>query len=462
MSRIEQTIIHHLITDEQYARKVLPFITKEYFSDTNENVLIQEIVKFFGKYNSLPSKEVLLICTAKRDDLTEVENKEVQKYIKELDSERVNEDWLLDETEKFCKDRAVYNAILDSINIIDGKDKKRSKDSIPSILSEALAISFDTNIGHDYLENAEERWEYYHVDGGHRIAFGLEMLNKITKGGMKKKTLNCVMAGTGIGKTILMCDEAGYALSQGHNVLYITLEMAAEDISHRIDAKLMNITMDDVEAIDKKMFMDKIGKIKSKTNGKLIVKEYPTGVHAGHFRALIEELKQKKDFIPDLIIIDYLGICGSQRLRGNSSVNTNTYYRSVSEELRDLGKEYDVPIFTGVQPNRDGQDNSDTSITNIAEAIGITSTLDFFIVLMAPEELIEIGQVLVKQLKNRYRDINYYKKFVIGLDKSRMTFYDVDNEGKYLDDSGTKEEPKSLLLDIKNNGSKVKVDSFTF
>lgn len=441
--RIEEMIIHHLTNDDEYCRKVLPFLSKEYFQDTTEKVLIDEIIIFFDKYNSLPSKEILSIKVSNRDDLTEEENKNTQKYIKELDSEKVNLDWLIDESEKFVKDRAVYNAILDSINIIDGKDKKRSKDAIPLLLSDALAICFDTNVGHDYIENAEERWEYYHTADNNRIPFQLNVFNKITKGGLKKKTLNVVMAPTGVGKSIFMCDFSANALSIGFNVLYITMEMAEQDISMRIDANLMDIIMGEVPLMERVAFMNKIDTIKTKTNGKLIVKEYPTNVHAGHFRGLIEELKQKKSFIPDLLVIDYLGICGSQRLRNSPGVNTNTLLKTISEELRDLGKEYDIPVLSGQQVNRSGQNNSDVDMENVAESIGMTNTLDLFFVLMAPEELVEKNQYLVKQLKNRYNDVNYYKKFVIGIDKPRMKFYDVETDNKYISDSGRKDEEQS-------------------
>src|SRR5687768_10816710 len=315
MTRIEKTILHQLITNEEYTRKVIPFLKSEYFSEIPEFILFKEIDDFFEKYNDLPSKEILSIRVSKKEDLTETENKEVQKYLKELDSESVNLEWLVDESEKFCKDKAVYNAILSSIKIIDGKDKNSSKDSIPLILSDALSVSFDSNVGHDYFEQAEERWEYYHEDGGERIPFRVDNFNKITKGGLKKKTLTAVLAATGVGKSIFMCDESAYALSLNKNVLYITMEMAAEDISERIDVNLMDISMDDIRSVDKKMFLGKIQTIKTKTNGKLIVKEFPAGAHVGHFRALISELKQKKNFKADLIVIDYIGICGSQRLK---------------------------------------------------------------------------------------------------------------------------------------------------
>lgn len=456
--RVEQTIIHHLINNDEYCRKVLPFLDKKYFSDISEKTLIEEIVKYYDKYNSLPSKEVLVIGTSNRNDLTESENREIQKYIQTLNSDSVNIDWLIDETEKFVKDKAVYNAILDSITILDGKDKRRNKDSIPSLLSDALAISFDTDVGHDYLENAESRWEYYHNVDDDRIPFQLNIFNKITRGGLKKKTLNVAMLATGLGKSIFMCDLAANTLKNGKNVLYVTMEMPAEDIAERIDANLFDFPINEMRTLDKDVFLSKIDKIKSKTNGKLIVKEYPTGVHAGHFRALIEELKQKKQFKPDLLIIDYIGICGSQRLKEGGSVNSNTFMKRVSEELRDLGKEYNIPVFSGQQVNRSGQNNSDVDMENVAESIGLVNTLDFFFVMMAPEELLERNQYLVKQLKNRYGDVNYYKRFTVGIDKSRMRFYDVEDDGTYISDAGRKDEDEVK----KPTSKKSAIESFNF
>lgn len=461
-SRLETVILHHLITDDQYCKKVLPFLDRKYFSDVSEKVLVEEITAYFDKYNSIPSKEVLSIRTSKRDDLTESENKDTQEYIGNLNSDSVNIEWLIDETEKFVKDKAVYNAILDSITILDGKDKKRSKDSIPLLLSDALSISFDSDVGHNYLENAEERWEYYHSVDDDRIPFQLNIFNKITRGGLKKKTLNVVLAPTGVGKSIFMCDLAAYVLQLGKNVLYITMEMPEEDISERIDANLFDVPINELRNLDKDIFLGKINKIKAKTNGKLIVKEYPTGVHAGHFRALIEELKQKKGFIPDLLIIDYIGICGSQRIKEGGSVNSNTYLKRISEEMRDLGKEYNIPVFSGQQVNRSGQNNSDVDMENVAESIGLTNTLDLFFVLMAPEELVERNQYLVKQLKNRYNDLNYYKRFTIGIDKPKMRFFDVEDDGTYIADAGRKDEVVSSPTINRSSSKKDAFESFNF
>lgn len=337
--RIEQTILANLIGNEEYTRKIIPFLDKSYFQDKTEKILVDEIILFFNEYNKLPTKEILAIALSNRTDLRDDSHIEAQDYLKVLTVDsNTDKDWLFGNTEQFVKDKALYNGILESIGIIEGKDLKLSKDAIPNILQKALGISFDTKIGHDYFENAEERWEYYHAVDGVRIPFRLDIFNKITKGGLKCKTLTAVAAATGGGKSIFMCDFAAATLLQGKNVLYITMEMPEEEISARIDANLMNIVMDEVELIDKVSFMNKINKIKDKTNGKLIVKEYPSGsVHAGHFRAFIQELKQKKGFKADVIIIDYLGICSSQRMKMSVGVNTNSYMKSIASELRALG-----------------------------------------------------------------------------------------------------------------------------
>lgn len=427
MSVIERTILQQLINDEEFSRKVLPFLKDEYFSDSTDKVIYQQIALFFDKYNKLPNKDILSIEVSNRKDLTEDVFMESVKCIDSFDETVQDRDWLLDETESFCKNKAIYNAILSSVQIIEGNDKKNNVDYIPMLLQEALAVGFDSKLGHDFLENADERWEFYHQKDERRIPFDLTIMNKITGGGVKRKTLSAVIAPTGVGKTIFLCHFAAYALLMGFNGVYITMEMGEEEIAERIDANTLKLMMNDVANIDKVTYLAKIDEIKKKTSGKLMVKEYPSGVHAGHFRAYLEELRTKKDFKVDFIIIDYLTICGSQKFKSMTGVNTNTYYRQVSEELRNLVKEYDAVGFTAVQPNRDGQENSDIDITNIAEAIGITSTLDLFFAIMAPEELIERNQYLFKQIKNRYGDINYYKKFVMGIDKARMTFFDVEN-----------------------------------
>lgn len=567
-----------MISNEQYTRKVIPFIDKSYFQDNIEKVVVEEILKFFNEYNKLPTKEILGISVSNRTDISDEVNNKTQDYILELKADSgTDSDWLIDSTEKFVKQRALFNGILESMGIIQGEDKNRSVDAIPGLLQQALGISFDSSIGHDYLDDAEERWEYYHTQEGNRIPFRLSIFNKITKGGLKTKTLNAVTAGcvhpetkvkikvenskemevsikgieellnsgyevevnspdgfvpvnyfvdkgeweeyvlttengiqvrvnenhlfetidgwtfakdmldgkiysvltengyksctvektgkmipivdinvdhenhryytngvsshnTGVGKTIFMCDFAAAALLQGLNVLYITMEMPEEEISARIDANLMNITMDDVQDIDKLTFVNKINKIKDKTKGKLIVKEYPSGsVHAGHFRALMQELRTKLDFKPDLLVVDYLGICASQRLKANH-VNTNSYLKSVASELRALAQEQEIPCLTGVQVNREGQVSTDLDITNIAESIGITNELDLFFAIISTDDLAQLNQLMVKQLKNRYNDINYYTKFVIGIERPKMKLYDVENSAQDISGKGNHDD----------------------
>jgi archaellum biogenesis ATPase FlaH len=424
--RLEHKLLEQLIYNEEYTRKTLPFLKKEYFHDKTEAVLFEEITDFFQKFNKLPNKDVLLINTGNRNDISEDEYKQIQNSIDRFSDVRENLDWLTEQSEQFCKDKAVFNAIMECVSIIDGKNKQYAPSAMPSLLTQALSVSFKNDIGHDYFDDAEQRWEYYHQKDDNRIPFDLEIFNKITRGGLKKKTLNCIMAPTGVGKTIFMCHLAASSLMQGYNVLYITMEMAEEEISERIDANLMDIFVSDIENISKPKYLEKIEGLQKKSRGRLKVKEFPTGVHAGHFRALIEELRLKNDFTPDLLIIDYLGICGSQRVKQSGGVNTNTFFKNVSEELRDLGKEYLIPVFTGMQVNRGGQENSDVDITNTADAIATTNTFDLFFVMMAPEELVERNQYLVKQLKNRYNDVNYYKRFVIGIEKAKMKFFDVE------------------------------------
>lgn len=425
--RLEQKILEQLVYHDEYTRKILPFLKKEYFHDRTESVIFEEISDFFQKYNKLPNKDILLINTGNRNDISEDEYKQIQNNIDKFNDVREDINWISEQSEQFCKDKAVFNAIMECVSIIDGRNKNFTPSAMPSLLTQALSVSFQSDIGHDYFENAAERWEYYHQKDDNRIPFDLEIFNKITRGGLKNKTLNCIMAPTGVGKTIFMCHLAASSLMQGFNVLYITMEMGEEEISERIDANLMDVYVSDVEHISKPKYMEKIEALKKKSHGKLIVKEFPTGVHAGHFRALIEELKLKREFKPDLVIVDYLGICGSQRVKQSGGINTNTFFKNVSEELRDLGKEYNLPVFTGMQVNRGGQENSDVDITNTADAIATTNTFDLFFVMMAPEELVERNQYLVKQLKNRYNDVNYYKRFVIGIEKPKMRFFDVED-----------------------------------
>lgn len=434
---LEKTIIENLVNNETYLRKVVPFIKTEYFKDKAEEIIVDEYLKFFNEYNLPPTKEILSIQVESRGDINEDTNKAVQRYIKDLQKNDTNTEWLINETEKFVKEKALFNQILNAVAILNGEDKVHRPEAIPDMMQQALSIAFDSNIGHDYFENAEERWELYNTQDDLRVPFGLEIFDKITHGGLKMKTLNCIIAGTGVGKTIFMCNLASNVVRQGKNVLYITLEMSEEDISQRIDANLLNTVMDEVPELDKSIFLNKINKLQEKNYGSFKVKQFPGGAHAGHFRALIAELKQKKNWKPDLIIIDYLGICGSQKLRNNSNTNTNTYLGSVAVELRNLGVEENVPVFTGAQLNRGGQDNTDVDLTNTADSISTTFAFDLLFSVMAPEELVQVGKYLVKQLKTRYGDIEYYRKFVIGIDKSHMRYYDVeDSAQKNISDQG--------------------------
>jgi replicative DNA helicase len=457
--RIEQKILSNLIFDENYCRKVIPFIKKEYFADRKEVILADEIVSFFTKYNKPASKEILQIEISNRKDLNDKELSEIGDFIDTLSQEPVNEDWMLEHTEKFCKDRAVYNGVLSAIRIIDGNDKNQTKDAIPSILSDALAVSFDNHIGHDYLDDHNERYDFYHrVE--EKVAFDLDMFNKITKGGLSKKTLNICLAGTGVGKSLFMCHVGAGCLTQGKNVLYITMEMAEERIAERIDANLLNLTMDELKVIDRDIYESRIAKITAKTKGKLIVKEYPTaGAHSGHFRALLEELKLKREFKPDIIFIDYLNICASQRMKQGGSINSYTYIKSIAEELRGLAVEYNVPIVSATQTTRSGFTNSDPGLEDTSESFGLPATADFMFALVSNEELEGLNQIIVKQLKNRYNDPGFYKRFVIGVDRAKMKLYDVEASAQTLSDSG-KHDDDEPVFDKSNFGRRQKAESF--
>ena len=457
--RIEQKILSNLIFDENYCRKVIPFIKKEYFADRKEVILADEIVSFFTKYNKPASKEILQIEISNRKDLNDKELSELGDFIGTLSQEPVNEDWMLEHTEKFCKDRAIYNGVLSAIRIIDGNDKHQTKDAIPSILSDALAVSFDNHIGHDYLDDHNERYDFYHrVE--EKVAFDLDMFNKITKGGLSKKTLNICLAGTGVGKSLFMCHVGAGCLTQGKNVLYITMEMAEERIAERIDANLLNLTMDELKVIDRDIYESRIAKITAKTKGKLIVKEYPTaGAHSGHFRALLEELKLKREFKPDIIFIDYLNICASQRMKQGGSINSYTYIKSIAEELRGLAVEYNVPIVSATQTTRSGFTNSDPGLEDTSESFGLPATADFMFALVSNEELEGLNQIIVKQLKNRYNDPGFYKRFVIGVDRAKMKLYDVEASAQTLSDSG-KHDDDEPMFDKSNFGRRQKAESF--
>ena len=424
---IELTTLSNLVANEDYCRKVLPFLKSTYFDIKEQRIIFEEIHNFVDKYKKVPTKISLEIEVEQRKDLTETEHSKIVEIIKTLDSTDVDIEWLLDTTEKFCKDKAIYNAIVEGISIIDGKDKNKSADSIPSILTDALAVSFDNAVGHDYLLDSDTRFEYYHRIE-ERVPFDLDFFNKITNGGLPNKTLNIALAGTGVGKSLFMCHMAASSLSQGKNVLYITLEMAEERIAERIDANLMNITMDDLHELPKKMFDDKIANITKKTSGTLIVKEYPTAsAHSAHFRGLIKELAIKKSFKPDIIFIDYLNICASSRFKGVQNANSYTIVKSIAEELRGLAVECDVPIMSATQTTRSGFASTDVDLTDTSESFGLPATADFMFALISNEELDELNQIVVKQLKNRYNDPTINKRFVLGIDRAKMRLFDVDN-----------------------------------
>ena len=454
---IERTALTQLVTNEQYARKVLPFIKKDYFSDKTERTVFEEISNFVDKYNKIPTQTSLEIEVSNRKDLNETEYKKVVEVIKTLESTDVDFDWLVDTTEKFCKDKAVYNAIVEGISIIDGKDKKRDADAIPSILTDALAVGFDNRVGHDYLEDTGERFEYYHKVE-EKIPFDLELFNKVTKGGLPPKTLNIALAGTGVGKSLFMCHVAANCLSQGKNVLYITLEMAEERIAERIDANLMNISIDDLHELPKQMFDDKIAKIIKKTSGKLIVKEYPTAsAHTAHFRGLIKELAIKKTFKPDIIFVDYLNICASSRFKGAQNVNWYMYIKAIAEELRGLAAETNVPIMSATQTTRSGFVSTDIGLEDTSESFGLPATADFMFALISTEELEELNQIAVKQLKNRYNDPTIAKRFVLGIDRAKMKLFDVSSTEQDLVDSGQEDNFTESVFDKTDAG---KYDDF--
>jgi len=434
---IERTTLSNLVFNEEYCRKVLPFIKSDYFDIKEERVVFEEIESFVDKYKKMPTKTSLEIEIESRKDLTQDQHTKIVEIIQTLDSTDVDMDWLVDTTEKFCKDKAIYNAIVEGISIIDGKDKNRGADAIPSILTDALAVSFDNAVGHDYFDDADKRFDFYHrVE--ERVPFDLEFFNMITKGGLPNKTLNIALAGTGVGKSLFMCHMAASCISQGKNVLYITLEMAEERIAERIDANLMNVSMEDLHDLPKNMFDDKISKLIKKTKGKLIIKEYPTAsAHSAHFRGLIKELAIKRSFKPDMIFIDYLNICASSRLKGASNVNSYTYIKSIAEELRGLAVECNVPIMSATQTTRSGFTSSDLGLEDTSESFGLPATADFMFALISNEELDGLNQIAVKQLKNRYNDPTVNKRFILGIDRSKMRLYDVENkEQQDLVDSG--------------------------
>ena len=446
MKNIEKTILANLISNEQYARKVLPFLKPEYFQDNNESIVFEEISKFAIKYSKLPTSISLQVELDNRKDLNEQTYKDITSLVETLQAEPVDEQWLLDTTETFCKDKAVYNAVIDGISIIEGRDKKRKPDALPSLLTDALAVSFDNRVGHDYFKDAEARFEYYHKKE-ERIPFDLEFFNKITKGGLPQKTLNIALAGTGVGKSLFMCHMAANCLNQGRNVLYITLEMAEERIAERIDANLMNISMDDLHDLPKKMYEDKMERVYNKTQGKLIIKEYPTAsAHTNHFRALIQELAIKKSFKPEIIFVDYLNICASSRFRSGTNINSYTMIKSIAEELRGLAVENNLPIVSATQTTRSGFVSTDIGLEDTSESFGLPATADFMFALISTEEMEELNQITVKQLKNRYNDPSTNKRFVLGIDRSKMRLYDVELGAQDdLVDSGQEAEDVALF-----------------
>ena len=436
MEAIESTIIKNLVSDDTYVRKVIPYIKPEYFNEYSDKILFDIINNFVVTYGQTPTKEVLSIEVDNRKDLNEDSYKQLQVKIDDIDNTEVDSQWLLDATEKWCKQRAVYLALLDSVKIADGQDDKRTEDAIPSILQEALAVSFDDHIGHDYIEDYEDRFAFYHRNES-KIPFDLSLFNKITKGGIPNKTLNVALAGTGVGKSLFMCHMAAASLLQGKNVLYITLEMAEEKIAERIDANLLNVNIKDIEDLPEQLFESKVTRLAQKTNGKLIIKEYPTAsAHSGHFKALLNDLSLKKSFKPDIIFIDYLNICASSRYKG-ALVNSYTYVKAIAEELRGLACEFDLPIVSATQTTRSGYGSSDVDLTDTSESFGLPATADFMFALISTEELEGINQIMVKQLKNRYNDLNIFKRFVVGIDRAKMRLYDVEDSAQVdIVDSG--------------------------
>ena len=441
MDRIEKVILRNLVYNEEYLRKVIPFVEPDYFNDRSERIVFEHITKYVAEYNSLITKEILKIEIEDRRDITQDEVKNIYGTINELEDIECDFEWLSDTTEKWCRDRAIYLALMESIKIADGQDDKKNRDAIPTILSDALSVSFNRNVGHDYLEDYEERYELYNKKES-RIQFDLEYFNKITKGGLPNKTLNIALAGTGVGKSLFMCHHASAVLLEGKNVLYITLEMAEEKIAERIDANLLNVNIQEIVDLPKPIFEGKVTNLAKKTQGSLIIKEYPTAsAHSGHFKALLNELALKKSFKPDIIFIDYLNICASSRYRAGSNVNSYSYIKAIAEELRGLAVEANVPIVSATQTTRSGFASSDVDLTDTSESFGLPATADLMFALISTEELEGLGQIMVKQLKNRYNDPTYNRRFVIGVDRTKMRLYDCEQQAQDdLLDSGQEVE----------------------
>ena len=445
MNRLEQTIIKNLIYNEEYVRKVLPFIRPDYFSDNAEKIVFKEIFDFLNQYKSPPTHEALVINFTEKKNLTEPQVQEAIALLNKVHldkNEPTETQWLIEQTEKFCQDKAIYNAIMESVSILDSKSEKRTKGEIPQLLSDALGVSFDNNIGHDYTQDFDSRYDSYHKVES-RIRFDLDLFNKITKGGLPIKTLNIALAGTGVGKSLFMCHVAAGNLSQGQNVLYITMEMAEEKIAERIDANLLNIDLDELRTISKEDYTRKFSALKAKTQGKLIIKEYPTaGASVLHFRALLNDLALKKNFRPDIIFIDYLNICCSARIKPGANVNSYSYIKAIAEELRGLAVEFGLPVVSATQTTRSGFSNSDPGLEDTSESFGLPATADFMFALVSNEELEALGQILVKQLKNRYGDPNLHKRFVLGIDRAKMRLYDVEDSAQQdIVDAGIPDKP---------------------
>ena len=437
--RLETTILNNLFFQEDYTRKVLPFLKEEYFGLRTEKILFKEVYKFVEKYNNLPTKESILIELSQRKDINEEEHNTLKDYVNSITKLDSDPQWLLDTTERFCKDKAVHNAVLDGIKILDKKDSKRTPEAIPSILADALAVSFDQHIGHDYIDDADDRFKWYHTKET-KYQFDLDYMNRITKGGVPSKTLNIALAGTGVGKSLFMCHCASAYLAQGLNVLYITLEMAEERIAERIDANLLDVTMDDLHTMPKDLYDNKMEKIRQKTGGKLIIKEYPTAsAHSGHFRALFNELALKKSFKPDVVFIDYLNICASSRFKGGN-IGSYFYIKAIAEELRGLAVEFNVPLFSATQTTRTGFMSTDIGLEDTAESFGLPATADFMFAIISNDDLEALGQLKIKQLKNRYNDPAINRSFIIGVDRAKMRLYDVGQQAQNIVDSNQKEE----------------------
>ena len=438
-SRIENTIISSLFYREDYTRKVLPFIKEEYFGNRVEQLLYGQIFQFVEKYNNLPTKDAILIEISQRRDINEEELSHIKDYVASIENSEADEQWLIETTEKFCKDRAVHNAVLSGIKILDGKDKKQTAEAIPHILSDALAVSFDKSVGHDYIEDADDRFKWYHTKEK-RYQFDLDYMNRITKGGVPSKTLNIALAGTGVGKSLFMCHLASSYLLQGLNVLYITLEMAEERIAERIDANLLDVTMEDLHDMPQQLYEGKISKLRQKTQGQLIIKEYPTAsAHSGHFKSLMNELALKKSFRPDVIFIDYLNICASSRFKGGN-ISSYFYVKAIAEELRGLAVEFNVPIFSATQTTRTGYVSTDIGLEDTSESFGLPATADFMFALISNEELEALGQMKVKQLKNRYNDPSINRAFIVGVDRAKMRLYDVQQKAGEIVDANQVDE----------------------